>query len=172
MSGVAGASAVALAFVLLVAAVTKVRDRTGTRSSFRGLGVPAPNQLAVAVPVAEGAVAVALVFVPIVGGIAASVLLASFTAAVARAIAQRRNVPCACFGARTARPVSGRTLVRNAGLIVLALVATAAGREGARPTLPGAIVVTGAIAVVLVMAAIDDVRRTTGRLVSTEMTDS
>ena len=51
---------------------------------------------------------------------AALVLLAAFTVAVAVAVARGRQVACSCFGARDDRPVSARTLLRNGVLLVAA----------------------------------------------------
>ena len=53
----------------------------------------------------------------------AIVLLASFTSLLAWRLAQGVRPPCACFGRLSTRPVGPRTLVRNAVLIALAVVA-------------------------------------------------
>lgn len=86
-----------------------------------GLARPAGTVL----PVVELVVAVALV-VPAWawGPWAALALTGGFTGAVAANLAVGRRPPCACFGAARARPISGLTLVRNAALVALAVVAT------------------------------------------------
>jgi uncharacterized membrane protein YphA (DoxX/SURF4 family) len=59
--------------------------------------------------------------------LAALVLLLAFTVAIAVQLARGRLVPCACFGELSAKPVSGMTIVRNAGLCIITLVAVIAG---------------------------------------------
>ena len=55
-------------------------------------------------------------------------LLVAFSVVIARAVARQDDVDCGCFGAASGRPVGPRTLARNAGLAVLAVLAA---REGA-----------------------------------------
>ena len=128
MSDLAQAAALVLAAVFGWAAVAKLRDRPGTVTSFRGLGLPAPGALAVAVPVFEILVAVALVGVPTPAAVVALVLVLAFSVVIGRAVAAGSSVRCACFGGRAdGGPVSVLDLVRNGGLAALAVVATGAG---------------------------------------------
>lgn len=158
MEGLAGACAVVLAALLLMAAVAKWRDPRGTASSFANLGLPGARILARAVPMSEAVIAVALVARPIVGGALAAVLLVAFTAVLF--VGRRRSAPCACFGSSRSRPVTTADLVRNGVLLVAALVAmVGAGDGAAAPSLAGAIAVTGAAVVLVVGVTVADLRR-------------
>jgi uncharacterized membrane protein YphA (DoxX/SURF4 family) len=116
---VAAAACLLLAGTLGVAALAKLADRPGFQAA---LGAVAPPQrarwLAVAVPVAELLLALALVTGA--GGrvapAAALLLLIAFSAVLAR------GVPCRCFGSETD---PGAARVRNVllGGIALALIA-------------------------------------------------
>jgi len=127
---------IVLAAVLAVAAAGKVVGRDELPARLRAMGIAARWSRAVAVglPVAELAVAIALVAVPRseVPALAAIVLLLAFTGFLLRAA--RHAVPCACFGAvrnDTATTVAG-AIVRNGLLVALAVVATGT-IAGARP---------------------------------------
>ena len=115
---------VVLAAVLIVAGVAKARDRDRTYAAARGFGLPvrAAAVTAALLPAVELLVAAALL-PPLTarsGALAALVLLAAFTVAVAVAVARGSQVACSCFGARDDRPVSARTLLRNGVLLVAA----------------------------------------------------
>jgi hypothetical protein len=87
------------------------------------LGVPAA--IARVVPWLEiviGAL-VAARFVPAATGMAAAALLGAFTVLLVVRLAQGRRPPCACFGARSTRPIGPGSVARNLALIALALVA-------------------------------------------------
>jgi uncharacterized membrane protein YphA (DoxX/SURF4 family) len=133
---IALAAALVLAGVLAVAGVAKLRHPAATARDFAALGLPAPEVLAGAVPAAELACAAALVLVPGWGGVAAFGLLAVFTADLAAVVRSGRVVSCACFGAASRAPVSARHLVRNGGLLVLALAAATIGEPIWRIDLP------------------------------------
>ncbi len=113
--------ALVLAAVFLWAAFGKLRDRPSTASQFRDLGLPRPAETVVVVAIAEIAVAGLLLVVPPWGAIAAFVLLIGFTTLLAGVVRSGRPVHCACFGALTDSPVSWRSLVRNAVLLVATL---------------------------------------------------
>ncbi len=116
--------AVILAGVLFWAAVTKLRDRTGTATGFEQLGLPGAQILASAVPVVEVATAFALVAVPGWGGVASFALLAGFTVVLVTTLRSGRMVACRCFGGTSDAPVTRGHLLRNAGLMVMAVFAT------------------------------------------------
>jgi len=121
------ASALLLAAVFAWAGLAKAGRRRETATSFTAFGLPAVRTLALIVPLAEVAVAAALVAVPPVGASAALALLAVFTAVIIRALATGVTVPCACFGSsETGRAVSSLDLVRNAFLAAAAVLATGA----------------------------------------------
>jgi uncharacterized membrane protein YphA (DoxX/SURF4 family) len=119
-----------LAAILGWAAFTKFRDPVATRGSFDGLGLRSPDVLAVAVPITEVAVGVALVLWPPVGGAAAIVLLVAFTVVLVRVVRSGARVPCACFGAAATSPVSWLDVVRNLGLVTLAVLASIPSTRG------------------------------------------
>ncbi len=120
-----------LAAVFVVAAVAKVVDRPGARRALEQFGVPsvAVPAVALALPLVEIAVAVALVpeATAQAGAIAATGLLAAFTAAVGLALARGTEAECHCFGAVSARPVGAGTLARNVALLALAVLVAAGG---------------------------------------------
>lgn len=93
------------------------------------------EQLGLPGPLRHRAVAVALPYIEIVlgmaglgaGGIAGRVIFGmqtllylSFLVLVARSVAQGDHVDCHCFGSADPEPVSRMTVVRNAGLVLLA----------------------------------------------------
>jgi hypothetical protein len=55
--------------------------------------------------------------------LAAAALLMVFTAVLVMRLLEGRRVPCACFGARSAKPIGIGSVIRNLVLIALALVA-------------------------------------------------
>lgn len=163
MTGIATSSAAVLAIVLTWAGSAKLRDREGTLSGFRALGVPAPRVLAIAVPFLELVTAVLLIALPRIGGPATLVTLAAFSLFLAVRIRAGATAGCGCFGSARERPPSVVELVRNAGLAVLALAATGASRAVV-PALADAVVVATVVAVGAVGVALLDLYVTTGRL--------
>ena len=117
-------AAYALAAVLVVAAVSKLRRPEETANEFGELGLLGSRQLARLVPLIELLCATALVLAPAWGGIMSFALLAGFSAVLIGVLRSGRVVNCNCFGALGSRPVSTMTLVRNAGLLLLAGLAT------------------------------------------------
>ena len=114
----------ALAALFAIAGAAKLADRDDARRTLRGFEVPERlvATLAVLVPVAELATAGALIAsrTIVAGALAALVLLAAFSAAIAVAIARGRQVDCGCFGRLYSAMVSRRTLARNGALIAVA----------------------------------------------------
>jgi hypothetical protein len=143
---------IVLAGVLAVAAGAKVVDREALPGRLRATGVARPwdLRLAVALPVVEIVVAVALVVAarsPL-PALAAVVLLGAFTVFLVASLG--RGVPCPCFGTvRTASAASGSgAIVRNALLMALGVLATGSV-HGARPGGTVTVVVIGAAAAAL-----------------------
>lgn len=113
-----------LTAVFATAGVAKLRDLSGSREAMQGFGVPASlvAPLGVTVPLAELAVAVALLVGPTTtwGALGALTLLAGFSLAIAWNLARGRTPDCHCFGQLHSSPAGPRTLARNAALIALA----------------------------------------------------
>ena len=118
----------ALALVFAAAALGKLTDRRGTVAAAEGLGVPSGMAGAVAVllPVAELAVAVAVAGAwgpsAVVGAAGGLFLLVLMTALVVLTLRQGRRPPCHCFGRVDDAPIGAGTVVRNAALMALAVV--------------------------------------------------
>lgn len=130
---------VVLAAVFLVAGVTKLADRRGTRQGIAEFGVPmalaAP--FAILLPFVELAVAAALVPAATAwfGALGALGLLVVFLAGIAVNLARGRKPECHCFGQLYSRPVGWTTLIRNALLALVAGFVVARGPAGTGPGL-------------------------------------
>jgi len=128
---------VVLAAVLGAAGVAKLLRPKASRASMAAFGIPPAlaGAAAVAIPVAE--VAVAVLLVPAntaeAAAIAAFLMLAAFTLGVGANLVRGRAPACGCFGAVSSGPIGPATIVRNLALMALAAfvaVGEAAG-EGA-----------------------------------------
>ncbi len=120
-------SALVLAFVFSWAALAKLRDQTNTIADFASLGLPRPRLLATVVPALEIMVAILLALWPGWGGVAAFTLLVVFTTVLATIIKSGVTAACACFGGTSSHPIGIRHLLRNGGLLCLAIAATTVG---------------------------------------------
>jgi uncharacterized membrane protein YphA (DoxX/SURF4 family)/peroxiredoxin len=131
MEGVALWASILLAVVFAVAAVSKFADQAGTRQALADFGMPSRSvrTLGVLLPLAELAVAIALLFRPTArwGSVAALLLLGLFAAAIARAMARGDAPDCHCFGQISSSPVGRRTLIRNGLIAVPAIFVVAYG---------------------------------------------
>jgi len=159
-----------LVAVFGLAAVTKLLDRNGLRRALAEFGIPERFTAAGAllVPLAEAAVAAALLVRPWVrlGAAGALTLLVAFSVVVAWNLAAGRRTECNCFGRLLSSRIGAATLVRNGMLAALsalllgsaggwALAGMAAGagavvlvaipRQRLGPSLPGAPPETAAI---------------------------
>ncbi len=117
------AARIALGLVFLVSGASKLAERTWP-SSAAAFGVP--RWAARLLPIVE--LVVGALLVPGLGGAwvvgVAAALLVAFTAVIVlRLLADGDRPVCACFGAWSTRPISWRTVARNAGLLALAVVA-------------------------------------------------
>ncbi len=128
---------VVLAAVFAAAAVAKLADRAGSRRAMAAFGVPAlfAPFLAVALPLAEVAVSIALLSHSRAwwGAVGALTLLASFMLGIAYNLVRGRRPDCHCFGQLHSEPVGWPTLARNAALAAAAglVVAQGPGQVGA-----------------------------------------
>lgn len=106
-----------LAAVFFLAGVAKLADRKGARKALIDFGLPAAfaRPLSLLLSLAEIAVAVALVTVPLAwfGACAALSLLCVFMVAIGITLARGRNPDCHCFGQLHSAPVGRSTLIRN-----------------------------------------------------------
>jgi hypothetical protein len=122
-----------MAGLFLVAGVAKARDRGSFRRTLAGIGLGegAARILSWVVPLAEVAVACALL-VPVawtVGALGAVVLLLVLTGGAGVALARGLSPECGCLGAGSAR-LGPRTMIRNGVLIGLAGGVAAADHAG------------------------------------------
>lgn len=130
-----------LAAVLAVSGIAKVRDDDdAAQRSWADLGVPAgvnTRLLRRAHPWAEIALALALVVAPGWSAVAAAgaavVLCVVYLVLIARAAARSEPVACDCFGSTARTVVTGRTVARNAVLLLLALGAVVQAVRGGSP---------------------------------------
>jgi len=118
------AARILLAAVFALAGVTKLQSREETEGTLESFGVSERMRpgVAIGLPLTELALATALVPAATArwAALAAFVLLATFTFAVARVLRSGAQVECNCFGALHSAPVGTRTLVRNLALAALA----------------------------------------------------
>jgi len=124
-----------IAFVFVVAGVTKLADRRGSRQALVAFGLPAAlaSPLGTLLPLAELTVAAALIPASIAwwGALGALVLLLLFVAGIAINLAGGRKPECHCFGQLHSAPAGWKTLARNGVLAaVAAFVVWKGTREG------------------------------------------
>ena len=114
-----------LAAMFLVAAVGKLRDRSGSQQAVADFGVPAryASSGAVALPIGELLITVGLLLDPTsrLGALAAALLLAVFVVAIVRVIGMGEAVECHCFGSVHSSAVGPRTIMRNGFAAALAV---------------------------------------------------
>src|SRR4051794_29054289 len=122
---------IVLAVVFATAGVGKLRDLQGSRQSLQefGVGERLARPAGLLLPLAELAVAVALIFRPTAqwGALAALLLLLVFLAGIGNALRQGFAPACNCFGQLHPAPPGRGTLIRNAVLSALALFAPPGG---------------------------------------------
>ncbi|MEY3805237.1 MAG: hypothetical protein RIR69_49 [Actinomycetota bacterium] len=111
--------------VISVAGAMKITNRQQWMNDARTQNLwPA---LALGLPFFElllGALLIVMSPQPLILG-AATLLLLIFTAYLIAQIASKSQVPCACFGARSVRPPSGRDVMRNLLLMALLFMSAA-----------------------------------------------
>jgi methylamine dehydrogenase accessory protein MauD len=130
-----------LASVFVVAGAAKLADREGSKRALADFGVPTPlaTPLAVLLPLAELAVAAALIPAATAwwGTAGALVLLLLFVAAIAANLARGRKAECHCFGQLHSAPAGWKTLARNGVLAAVAGFVVWRGYGGAGPSAVG-----------------------------------
>ncbi len=125
-----------LAAVFLIAGITKLADRPGTRQALADFDVPQrlAGPLLLLLPAAELTAATALVFPTTArwGAAGSLVLLALFAVALTRVLRRGEAPDCHCFGQLHSKPASWTTVARN---LVLALPAAYVALAGPGPSL-------------------------------------
>lgn len=116
-----------LAGFFALAGVAKLGDRAKTAAGFAQLGVPVPATAAVVVPGAELVSALALVLVPVAGGVLGLVVLGAFTTFLADRLHRGVVAPCGCFGGSHDDPLAWTDVLRNGAFCALALVVVLVG---------------------------------------------
>lgn len=120
-----------LAGMWVVAAVTKVTDRAGTRRAIQDFGASdaLAGPLAILLPAGELVIAVLLVPGRIApyGAILSLLLLLVYCAAIGINLARGNTPDCHCFGQLHSEPIGWRTLVRNGILAAASLFVLAGG---------------------------------------------
>lgn len=150
-----------LAAVFATAGIGKLLDRPGSQQALLDFGVPerfAPAG-AIALPVAELAVALGLIIQPSArwASVAAVLLLGAFIVGISLALAKGQAPDCHCFGQIHSSPAGRGTLARNAALAALAIFVIAAGSGpsidgwvssgGGHPFILAGLVIVGLVAV-------------------------
>jgi len=114
----------ALAIILAIAAIPKLRNPDRTREMLLAFGVP--NRVILIstylLPAIELAVAIALIpsLTLKYAGMAATILFCAFSAAIGFNLALGRRPTCYCFGESLSAPIGISTLIRNAILTIAA----------------------------------------------------
>jgi uncharacterized membrane protein YphA (DoxX/SURF4 family) len=123
MAAVGLVASILLGMVFLVSGGSKIAAGPAWPDQARGLGVP-PFVVRVLpwFEIVLGAILVMQV-APLFSSALALVLLVGFTALLVRRLAQGRHPPCACFGTWSTKPLGVGHVVRNAGFVVLAVIA-------------------------------------------------
>lgn len=164
-------SALVLAALFAWAGVAKLGARRRTTRTFRSLGLPAADVLAVGVPAAELSLALALVVVPGWAAAGALALLAAFTVFLGRAVRAGVDVGCGCFGSAATDPVSSVELVRNGLLGSAAVLALTA--PSPRVPEPAAVLVVGlGVALGALVLALAETKRDLGHVWHMELPET
>ena len=131
-----------LAAVFAVAGASKLADRAGSRRAVVDFGLPTSlaTPLAILLPLAELAIAAALVPASTAwwGSIGALALLLVFVAGISLNLARGNKPERHCFGQLHSAPAGWRTLARNGALAAVAgFVVWGVGKAPARVPLAG-----------------------------------
>jgi uncharacterized membrane protein YphA (DoxX/SURF4 family)/thiol-disulfide isomerase/thioredoxin len=112
-----------LALVFLIAGVAKLADLDASRDTVEAFGftLPVARVVGTVLPFSEITVGLGLLIQESSrwAAVAAIVLLAGFTAAVGRALAQGNRPDCNCFGQLTSQAVGAPTIARNVVFLLI-----------------------------------------------------
>jgi uncharacterized membrane protein YphA (DoxX/SURF4 family) len=122
VSALALVASVVLGLAFVIAGGSKIAAGPAWPQQARELG--APSIAAPVLPWVEIAVGAALIaqLIEPVPALIAIALLIAFTLLIARRMSQGRRPVCACFGVWSARPIGPGHVVRNVGLLGLAVL--------------------------------------------------
>jgi len=147
-----------LAVVFVVAGISKLADRGGSRRALVEFGVPEKlaGPGAVVLPLAELVVAALLLpaRTAAVGAAGALALLSVFTVAIAVNLLRGRTPDCHCFGAVHSEPAGPKTLARNAALAGVAAFVAVVAWNGDRVSATAWIGRLNAVSVLLLAAGL------------------
>jgi peroxiredoxin len=148
---------VSLAAIFALAGVAKLADLRGSREAVAAFGVPErfARIAGLALPLAELTIAVLLLpsATSPVGLAGAALLLLVFSTAIGVSLARGEAPDCHCFGQLHSEPAGVRTLIRNAGLCVAAVIGLVLSIGDAGPSAVAWIGDLGALAAAAVVAA-------------------
>lgn len=120
---------IVVSLVLVVAGISKLRDRERTATMLIEFGFvrSMSRSAAIILPVVEIATGLALLWPPTaaVGAFLALMLLGGFTLAIIYSLLQGRHPQCSCFGQAQSLPISWVTAWRNSVLTMAAAVLVA-----------------------------------------------
>jgi methylamine dehydrogenase accessory protein MauD len=150
-----------LAVVFVVAGISKLADREGSRQAIADFGVPTAlaAPLGVLLPLAELVVAASLVPAATAwwGAVGALGLLLLFVVGISVNLARGRQPDCHCFGQLHSAPAGPKTLARNGVLAGVAAFVVWQGADGAGPGplgWMGGLAATQLVAFILVLAVL------------------
>jgi len=112
-----------LAMVFAIASLAKFRSPASTKDDLNDLGLPKPKMLARILPIAELVTAALLIVYPVVGGVTAVALIATFTTLLLGKLRSGQTKGCACFGSWSKENLSYWDISRNVVLAILGGVA-------------------------------------------------
>ena len=115
-------ASVILGGVMCIAGGSKVA--MGKRWPVEAQALGAPKAIAPIVPwieIALGALLIVQIKPEVVGALSLA-LLVTFTLLIVRQLQKGHRPVCACFGSWSSKPLSGKHVARNVGLIALALI--------------------------------------------------
>jgi phosphate/sulfate permease len=162
-NGLAYLAALVLGAVFAYSGVTKLRDPHPTRRALRAARVRGGGVAVGILAAAEIITAASLVVSPFVGAVFSLILLALFTLFIVYLLMKSIDVSCGCFGANATKSVSIVDVLRNAFLVLTALVASTTARPAA-VAIEEVIAVTTATAIATVLLAAVGTRRELGQL--------
>src|SRR5438876_7651305 len=122
-----------LAVIFVVAGFPKLFQLANWRRGLLDFGLPEAlvGPLAIGLPAVEIATGLALLSGAWWASVSAVSLLTVFTCAVGLNLAHGRHPTCHCFGGLHERPIGWKTLIRNYGLLVVAVFLLSAERGSA-----------------------------------------